>query len=288
MEQLRQDWGTGQFSRRDVKELKSDMTNRMNEATGFDGGMDLSGISAVVLDAVGTLIYPQPSVAEAYQQAILRHCGVNVEAERVKTVIRESLTARSAGEDLRTSEPAEHEFWAELIRELCPGADGFQVCFDELFAHFAKPESWKCFADVDGLFTDLKRLGVKVAIASNFDLRLHSVCDGLPEISDVDCRIISSVAGWRKPAIPFFHEAVRELGVSAERTLMVGDDLINDVQGALAAGMRSAWICRESTKDGTAPPENAVTLSTLKQLPELLECVGTERATSEDMQHRGC
>ncbi|MCP4784963.1 MAG: HAD-IA family hydrolase [Fuerstiella sp.] len=231
----------------------------------------LHGVAAVLFDAVGTLIYPTPSVAEAYRSAISRHCGVDVDLDRVNAVVRDSLTARSTGEDLSTCEQAEHEFWAYLIRELCPGSNGFQACFDDLFAHFARPESWRCFSDVAKLVGDLKRAGLKVAIASNFDLRLHSVCDGLQEIADIDCRVISSVAGWRKPAAEFFQAATRELEVSAGQTLMVGDDLANDVEGATAAGMRAAWICRSSAiREDTALPESVLQLSSLQQLPELL------------------
>ena len=259
------------------------MTNSVHDEPISSEVSELRDISAVVFDAVGTLIYPAPSVAEAYQCAILRHCGVDVDPDRVSAVIRDSLTARSTGEDLSTSEPAEHEFWADLIQELCPGSDGFQACFDDLFTHFARPESWKCFSDVADLVGDLKRAGLKVAIASNFDLRLHSVCDGLPQIVDIDCRIISSVAGWRKPAAEFFQAANRELGVSAEQTLMVGDDLINDVEGATAAGMRAAWICRSSeVREETALPEGVLQLSTLQQLPELFNGSSSTHVACED------
>ncbi|HIE98903.1 MAG TPA: HAD family hydrolase [Planctomycetes bacterium] len=259
------------------------MTNSVHDKTINSETSVLHGVSAVVFDAVGTLIYPEPSVADAYRCAIQRHCGVDVEPDRVSAVIRDSLIARSTGEDLSTNEQAEHEFWAHLIRELCPDSDGFQACFDDLFAHFARPESWKCFSDVAELVSDLKRAGLKVAIASNFDLRLHSVCDGLPHIADIDCRIISSVVGWRKPAAEFFQAATQELGVSAGQTLMVGDDLINDVQGGITAGMKAAWIRRSpSVTENTALPDGVLQLSTLQQLPELINGSSAARATCED------
>ena len=237
----------------------------------------------MVFDAVGTLMYPQPTVAEAYQSALSRHCGVNVEPDQVSAVIRESLIARSTGDDLSTSEESEHEFWAQLIRDLCPDSEGFQACFDDLFAHFARPDSWGCFSDVGEIFGRLKCAGLKVAIASNFDLRLNSVCDGLRELADVDCRIISSAVGWRKPAAEFFQAAMQELGVSAEQTLMVGDDLINDVQGATAAGMRAAWIRRgPALSSDPETPENVLQLSTLQQLPELFDRLSASLTRDED------
>ena len=40
-----------------------------------------------------------------------------------------------------------------------------------------------------------------------------------------------------KPSPMFFHEAVRMVGTPLERTAMVGDDIVNDVLGAQAAGL---------------------------------------------------
>jgi ribonucleotide monophosphatase NagD (HAD superfamily) len=40
-----------------------------------------------------------------------------------------------------------------------------------------------------------------------------------------------------KPSPTFFHEAVRMVGTPLERTAMVGDDIVNDVLGAQAAGL---------------------------------------------------
>jgi len=266
-----------------VERLATIMVDSLQNETNSTEISDLRGIRAVVFDAVGTLMYPQPSVAEAYRCAMLRHCGVSVSPDRVSAVIRESLNARSTGHDLSTSEPAEHEFWAQLIRDFCPDSKGFQACFDDLFAHFARPDSWGCFSDVDTLFSDLRRTGLKVAIASNFDLRLNSVCDGLAAISDADCRVISSVVGWRKPAAEFFAAATKELGISAEQTLMVGDDLLNDVRGATAAGLRAAWIRRgSSSSEDVEIPENVLQLSTLQRLPELFGCVSVGRTHDED------
>ncbi len=40
-----------------------------------------------------------------------------------------------------------------------------------------------------------------------------------------------------KPSPTFFHEAVGMVGTRVERTAMVGDDIVNDVLGAQAAGL---------------------------------------------------
>ena len=229
-------------------------------------------MKAVVFDAVGTLMYPVPSVADVYKAAIHQHCQVVVPADRIRAAVRDALKARSDSCDLRTNEQAERQFWAELIRRFCSDDVGFQAAFDDLFAHFAAPHNWKCFSDTIGLVAQIHEKGCAVAIASNFDLRLHRVCEGLPELVEIEHRIISSVVGWRKPAPEFFHAVAAVLGIAPERILMVGDDLQNDILGATAAGMQTAWICRDATdRVRTAVPEQTFVMASLNELlPRLI------------------
>ena len=57
-----------------------------------------------------------------------------------------------------------------------------------------------------------------------------------------------------KPARPFFDLALRDLGLPAEKVLVVGDDVENDHRGGAAAGCRTALVrtgrLRESGSDG--------------------------------------
>ncbi|MEQ9406804.1 MAG: HAD-IIIA family hydrolase [Fuerstiella sp.] len=226
----------------------------------------LSTVEAVVFDAVGTVMFPEPSVAETYRQAIQRHCGVQIAPDVVSDVVRKALRQRSQTPDLSTSESAEYKFWANLIRQLCPGSPGFQACFEDLFQHFSSSENWRCFPEVAEVFQTLSGRGYRVAIASNFDRRLNSVCDGLPPLAAADHRVISSAVGWRKPDPRFFQAVAAELNVAADRILLVGDDRVNDVKGALAAGMKAAWICRHGIPD--ALPADVILLTTLRDLIE--------------------
>lgn len=45
-----------------------------------------------------------------------------------------------------------------------------------------------------------------------------------------------------KPSAAFFASALDDLGVSAEDSLMIGDDVVADIQGALAAGLRACLV----------------------------------------------
>ena len=50
--------------------------------------------------------------------------------------------------------------------------------------------------------------------------------------------------GVGKPAAPIFHAACAAVGAPPDAVLHVGDDAELDVDGALAAGLRAAWVQR--------------------------------------------
>lgn len=201
-------------------------------------------VKAVVFDAVGTLIYPQPGVAAAYQAAIEKHFGVQIDKEVVSAAVRSALTSRSAGDELTTSESQEREFWSDLVKQLCPAGEAFDACFEELFAHFGDAANWRVFDDTTATISGLQQLGLPLAVASNFDDRLNAVCDGLPEVAGMAHRIVSSRVGYRKPAAQFFEAVAAALNLPPAEILMVGDDPTNDVNGAKAAGLQAVLIDR--------------------------------------------
>lgn len=240
-------------------------------------------ISAVVFDAVGTLIYPMPSVAQAYRESIRRHCDRSISGDIVDATIRNALKQRSNSASLQTSEAAEHEFWADLVHQLCPDSEGFEACFAELFEHFGRAENWRAFSDSAAAVAQLRASGIRMAVASNFDLRLHGVCDGLEAISDIEVRVISSVVGWRKPSKQFFAAVVEQLDCPAGEILMVGDDLVNDVRGAREAGLNAAWIDR-SEASRTSVDSAVLHIRSLLELSEhinpAVDSVAADQGTS--------
>lgn len=79
--------------------------------------------------------------------------------------------------------------------------------------------------------------------------------------------------GVGKPAPEIFHEACRRLARPPDAVLHVGDDLLLDVAGAVAAGMPAAWIQREDqlARGGVAPADTP-TFPTLAALADALRC----------------
>jgi phosphoserine phosphatase len=81
--------------------------------------------------------------------------------------------------------------------------------------------------------------------------------------------VVSADFGASKPDASVFKHALSQLGVDADRAVMVGDSISKDVDGALAAGLGAVWVNRE---ERPAPPnrKNLVEIATLSDLPDAL------------------
>lgn len=204
----------------------------------------------IVFDAVGTLISPNPPAAEAYHAAALRHGSRLPLAEIRRRFTRAFGNAEARDDGFVTSETIEHERWRRIVSEVIDDIGDPDSCFEDLFRHFARNESWKCFPDVEPTLAELRRQGLRLAIASNFDSRLHSLCDGLPELAGIQIRLTSAEMGVRKPSPRFYAGVLRRLGCGAGEALMVGDDEVNDVAAARSAGLAAVLLSRDTPRAG--------------------------------------
>ena len=206
----------------------------------------LDGIAAVVFDAVGTLVYPQPAAAAVYAQVGRRH-GSRHTIEQIGTRFaaafqHEELSDRQ--ESFRTSEARERLRWQRIVSQVLDDVSNPEACFQELFDHFSRPDAWRANEDVVTL-ESLAARGLVIAIASNYDRRLHAVVAGMPALRPVSHLIISSEVGWRKPASQFFAAVSQRCQVPPGQIAFIGDDLVNDYQAAEAAGMRAVLLSND-------------------------------------------
>jgi putative hydrolase of the HAD superfamily len=201
-------------------------------------------IRAVVFDAVGTLIHAEPSVGKVYA-AIGRRYGCQLADADMETRFRIAFR-RQERIDLdrqwTTSEAREERRWRDIVAEVFGANDG---AFAELYQHFAEPMAWRVDAAAAPLIASLRRRGMLVAMASNFDGRLHGVVAGLRPLAELDAVIVSSEIGVRKPGRSFFEAIEKRLGVRAAQIAFIGDDPVNDGQGAAEAGMRTLLLGRD-------------------------------------------
>jgi HAD superfamily hydrolase (TIGR01509 family) len=86
-----------------------------------------------------------------------------------------------------------------------------------------------------------------------------------------DAVVFGSDVPRAKPAGEPFDRALDRLGVEADGALKVGDSLRTDVAGAANRGIDSAWVPYGTPTRCPGDPEPTYVLSTLAELPELLD-----------------
>ena len=112
-------------------------------------------LRAILFDAVGTLIHPNPPVAAVYSAAG-RRFGVEIDENELQLRFRAAFARQEAIDrqqhGLKTSPQRERDRWREIVGEVFVGAtltlQSQEDMFQALWDHFARPESWRIDDDV--------------------------------------------------------------------------------------------------------------------------------------------
>jgi putative hydrolase of the HAD superfamily len=219
-------------------------------------------IRAIVFDAVGTLLHPEPAAPFVYAE-VGKRFGSRLTAPeivpRFAAAFREeeSLDYRH---NLETSEAREAERWRRIVRSVLDDVSDSEACFRALFQHFIRPEAWSLAPDTAAILEALSTRNFVLGMASNYDRRLRFVVESSESLRAISHLIISSEIGWRKPAAEFFRAVCRTLHYPPQQVLFVGDDRVNDYEGARSAGLPAVLF------DPQGREKEMRTITSLKEL----------------------
>ena len=144
---------------------------------------------------------------------------------------------------------------------------------DELFAAYSDARTRsvdliELFEDAVETIRSLRARGLKIGILTNGPSELQR--RKLRRIGiegEVDAVAVSEEIGASKPDRRAYERAVAMLGLQPAEVAMVGDHVVNDVAGALAAGLAAAvWVERRPGE----LPEGAQLARELAEVPTLL------------------
>jgi putative hydrolase of the HAD superfamily len=167
-----------------------------------------------------------------------------------------------------------HGYWhARLTEAIAP----WSPLDDDLFADYAAIkrrviDEVPCRDGAAEVLAELRRRGLRLGLLTNGGGEMQRrKLEALGLGGAFDVVVISGETGTAKPDPAIYAGIVGALGRPSERTAMIGDDLVNDVEGSLAAGFgRAVWI-----DSGAAPlPAGATRAGTLAEVPAAL---GLER-----------
>lgn len=228
-------------------------------------------VQGVVFDAVGTLIMPDPPVAEAYAEAARRQ-GILLASSQIHERFGQSFETDELDElrgPMATDEDNERRRWQRIVATCLPEVPDASRAFTELWDYFQRPEAWRVAPEAGPTLEALEKRGLALRIASNFDARLRRVLDGLEPLARLsDSALISSEVGYRKPHPKFYQAVCASLGLPPASLLFVGDDLENDWQGPRRSGLQAILLDPKRR----APDD----VATIQRLDELIPWLSLE------------
>ena len=224
----------------------------------------MAQLSAVLFDVDFTLARPGPELGpEGYVRAGERH-GLRLEPGRYEAARDAALV------DLRRHPELEHDdeiwfsFTERIVRGMGGDADSAYACAVEITRAWERHENFELYDDVPDALTALRAAGFRLGLVSNAsrDVREFALHHGL----DVDAGISSFHHGRTKPHASIFRAVLDLLDVEPAEAVMIGDTIADDIEGALALGMRAILLDREGTR-----PDFEPRIETLPELLPLLE-----------------
>jgi HAD superfamily hydrolase (TIGR01662 family) len=150
------------------------------------------------------------------------------------------------------------------------GGSGPQVedAAREIYEQWAACHHFFLYDDVAEVLRELHGRGMKIGLISNSHRCLTSFQSHFELEGLFSAAVSSADHGYMKPHPSIFETALRQASADPVSSVMVGDSVAHDVEGARRLGMRAVLVARTAPIDG-CPPDVPV-IRTLRELPPLL------------------
>ena len=226
-------------------------------------------IRAVFFDVDFTLIFPGPALmGEGYRRFCAAH-GVEVDPARFEQAVEASSLILDDVEEQIYNDDLFIHYTASIIEHMGGRGPNVVAAAREIYAGWAANHHFEMYDDAAPVLRSLKERGLIVGVISNSHRSLDAFQEHFAIGEFITTSISSAEHGYMKPHPSIFEAALEQAGVVAGQSLMVGDSLKADVEGALAAGMRAVLLRRSGDKPLHLPAGVRV-IETLTQLEALL------------------
>lgn len=224
---------------------------------------------AVFFDVDFTLIFPGPTFqAEGYRRACAEH-GIIVDPARFDAATAASSFILDEVEDQIYNHDLFVHYTASIIEHMGGRGDKVIDVARQIYEQWSVNHHFEMYDDVAPVLTQLSEQGLIVGAISNSHRSLDAFCEHFSLRGLITVSVSSAEHGYMKPHRSIFDTAIQKAGVAAAESVMVGDSIAHDIDGALAAGMR-AILLRRSGELPPRLPAGVPVITTLYDLPPLL------------------
>lgn len=224
-------------------------------------------VAAVFFDVDFTLIYPGPTFqAEGYERFCTSH-GIAVDRSRFATAVRAASVVLEEPQYVH-----DDETYVRFTRRVIEGMGGIgpavDACAREVYSEWAACHHFFLYDDVAPVLRELAGRGLKLGLISNSHRCLASFQRHFELQGLITAAVTSSEHGYVKPHPSIFRAALSRAGVEARQSVMVGDSMPHDVEGARRVGMRGVLLHRARTP--LRPVPDVPVIHDMSELPALL------------------
>jgi HAD superfamily hydrolase (TIGR01549 family) len=199
-------------------------------------------LRAVLFDIDFTLVRPGPELGpEGYARAGERH-GLALDPARYESARDAALIDLHRHPELDHDEQIWFAFTERIVLGMGGTSPASHAAAVEITRGWERHENFELYEDTLPVFEELRGAGLKLGLVSNSarDMRGFARHHGL----DVDAGLSSFHHGKTKPHASIFRAVLDLLDVEATDAAMVGDTVEDDMEGALALGMRAVLVDR--------------------------------------------
>lgn len=232
---------------------------------------------AVIFDLDGTLLVDDHAVAihETCDELARAHPEIDASALKAANAEAWQEAWSALGEDwmlgrLPSSQLLPETVWSSALAEV--GIVDPAIVEEALKRHeSAETRHLRLIDGAVELLDAAHATGAKLAVITNgaVDVQTNKLRDtGILDRFDVVTT--SGAAGVLKPDVGIFALALAALGVAADRAVHIGDNILNDVGGAKAAGLSAVWFNANDASPEVSGPAPDHEVESLGSIPRLL------------------
>ena len=224
-------------------------------------------VSAVFFDVDFTLIYPGPTFqGEGYERFAAMY-GMTADPSRFGDAVRAASSILDAAQDHAYDADIFVCYTRRILEQMGGSGPRLDECATEIYREWAACQHFFLYDDVAPVLRELAARGLKIGLISNSHRCLASFQEHFELRGLITAAVSSSEHGYMKPHPSIFEAALTLAAVEAGASLMVGDSVAHDIDGARRVGMRGVLMHRS---DDPAPVAGVPVIRSMSELPALL------------------
>jgi HAD superfamily hydrolase (TIGR01662 family) len=223
---------------------------------------------AIFFDVDFTLIYPGPTFQAEGYAAFCRRYGITIDQRRYHEAVAGASSILDAAHDHVYASEIFEGYTRRVIEGMGGTGNRLDECAREIYNEWATNQHFFLYDDVEPVLRELAARGFVLGLISNSHRCLESFQEHFALTDLISAAVSSAEHGYMKPHPSIFEAALAQANVTAPESMMVGDSLAHDIEGARGVGMRGVLVHRSD-----APAPSVEDVPVISGLGELLTLI---------------